>query len=217
MTEAEWLACTDPLKMLEFLRCQASDRKLRLFACACCRRIWGFIKDERSRNAVEVAERFADGLMTEEELAIARLAAETVVEATGQHSAWTATGPPNRDANWAAWCAARNSLRALQEPGQPRMFSAEEIIEQARLLQDIFGLLPFRPATMKAEWLAWNDGTVVDLAQAIYKDRIFNHLPILADALEEAGCTDHHILDHCRQRGEHVRGCWVVDLILAKK
>src|SRR5258708_2973677 len=114
MTEADWLACTDPAPMLEFLRGKASDRKFRLFACACCRRIGGFIKDERSRSAVEVAERFADGLATEEELSLAQRAAEAVVDPTGLHSAWAAAGPPNRDANWAAWCATRNSLRALQ-------------------------------------------------------------------------------------------------------
>jgi hypothetical protein len=66
-------------------------------------------------------------------------------------------------------------------------------------------------------WLAWNDGTVVKLAQGIYDDRAFDRLPVLADALEEAGCDDADILDHCRRPGEHVRGCWVVDLLLGKK
>jgi hypothetical protein len=65
-------------------------------------------------------------------------------------------------------------------------------------------------------WLAWNDGIVPKLAQAIYDDRVFDRLPILADALEEAGCTNADILNHCRQPGEHVRGCWVVDLLLGK-
>jgi hypothetical protein len=65
-------------------------------------------------------------------------------------------------------------------------------------------------------WLSWNDGIVPKLAQAIYDDRVFDRLPILADALEEAGCTNADILNHCRQPGEHVRGCWVVDLLLGK-
>jgi hypothetical protein len=83
-------------------------------------------------------------------------------------------------------------------------------------LLDIFGN-PFRPATTpSATVLAWHDGTVVKLAQAIYDERAFNHLPILADALEEAGCTNPDILGHCRRPGEHVRGCWVVDSLTGR-
>jgi hypothetical protein len=64
--------------------------------------------------------------------------------------------------------------------------------------------------------LTWNDRCVGKLAQAIYDEQAFDRLPILADALEEAGCTDADILNHCRSGGEHVRGCWVVDLVLGK-
>src|SRR5580765_7907882 len=77
MTGAEWLACDDPEKMLEFLRGKASDRRLRLFACACCRQIWHLLPEEETRNAVEVAERFADGLADAQELAAARSAARS--------------------------------------------------------------------------------------------------------------------------------------------
>src|SRR5436309_3266816 len=68
MTEADWLASTDPTPMLEFLRGKASDRKLRLFACGCCRRVYHLFDDQRSSNAVDVAEQFADGCATNEEL-----------------------------------------------------------------------------------------------------------------------------------------------------
>ncbi|MGH7174582.1 MAG: hypothetical protein ACRELG_30310 [Gemmataceae bacterium] len=87
---------------------------------------------------------------------------------------------------------------------------------RSKLLRDIFGPLPFRPIVLDLAWLAWSDGTVRRLAQAIYDERAFERMPILADALEEAGCADADILNHCRQPSEHVRGCWVVDLILGK-
>jgi hypothetical protein len=82
-------------------------------------------------------------------------------------------------------------------------------------LRDIFGN-PFRPAHIDPECLAWNGSTVLKLAQAIYDDRTFDRLPILADALEDAGCTNTDILEHCRGPGPHVRGCWVVDLLTGK-
>jgi hypothetical protein len=83
---------------------------------------------------------------------------------------------------------------------------------QTDLLREIIGN-PFRPISVDARWLT---STVVALAHAIYDDRTFGRLPILADALEEAGCTNADILNHCRQLGEHVRGCWVIDLLLGK-
>ena len=86
---------------------------------------------------------------------------------------------------------------------------------QLALIRDLFGN-PFRLPTVNSSWLTWNSGTVCKLAELIYAERAFDRLPILADALEEAGCTDAAILEHCRGPGPHVRGCWVVDLVLGK-
>ncbi|HEY7428094.1 MAG TPA: hypothetical protein VH682_27925 [Gemmataceae bacterium] len=86
---------------------------------------------------------------------------------------------------------------------------------QSRFVRDIFGN-PFRPTVIDSTWLAWNDSTVVKLAQGIYEAHDFADMPILADALEEAGCADADILNHCRQPSEHVRDCWVIDLLLGK-
>jgi hypothetical protein len=84
------------------------------------------------------------------------------------------------------------------------------------LLRDAFGN-PFRPAfVVQPDWLAWNDGIIRKLAQGIYEESAFDRMPVLADALEEAGCTDRSILDHCRGLGPHIRGCFVIDAILGK-
>jgi hypothetical protein len=85
------------------------------------------------------------------------------------------------------------------------------------MLRDIVGLLPFRPVPIDAKWLSWNHDTIPAIARRIYEDRAFHDLPILADALEDAGCGNAPLLDHCRTGGEHVRGCWVVDLLLGKE
>jgi hypothetical protein len=65
-------------------------------------------------------------------------------------------------------------------------------------------------------WLAWDGGAVRNLAQGIYQERAFDRLPVLGDALEEAGCDSTDMLLHCRQPGEHVGGCWLIDLLLGK-
>jgi len=93
--------------------------------------------------------------------------------------------------------------------------AAKDLRRFAPLLRCVFN--PFRPVVLDPAWLAWNGGAVRKMAQAIYEKRRFADLPILADALEEAGCTDAAILAHCRGGGEHVRGCWVVDLLTGRR
>ena len=223
MTEAEWLTCTDPEKMLEFLRGKASERKLRLFAVACCRRIWRLFKDDNNRRAVEVSERLADGLATNAERRSAALAAGGGSGDAGGAAACAVGVPPlhaaeRASANAASAFATASELPLLSNyqinPAWQRLVDAERA-SQCNLLRNIFGN-PFRHVTLDPTWPSWSDGTVVKLAQSIYDDRAFDRLPILADALEEAGCTDADILAHCREPSEHVRGCWVVDLLLGK-
>jgi hypothetical protein len=232
MTEAEWLTCTEPERILGFLRGRISDRKRRLFAAACCRRICHLLADERSRQAVEVGERYADAQATEEELETAWDAASAV-----WHSEWELTSTPGDKSNelddpfpdsasLAAYNVAIPSLGwwggapAFDAPDKiAREISADSGTEgaaQCVLLRDMFGN-PFRPVVVDPSWLTWNNGTVAKLAQSIYDQRAFDRLPVLADALEEAGCANADILAHCRQPGEHVRGCWVVDLLLGKE
>jgi hypothetical protein len=215
MTEADWLAATDPRPMLAYLseRAGASDRKLRLFGVACCRSIWHGLRDERSRSAVEVAERFADGRTTTEELAAAYDAAYTAVDdcmgdsLVSEDQALAACGAASEDAAQVAHDALSYGWDGDMEASKRR---------QAALLRDLLGN-PFRPPPALApSVLAFNGGTVPKLAAAIYEERAFGRLPVLADALEDAGCTDPAILNHCRSGGEHARGCWVVDLVLGR-
>jgi hypothetical protein len=217
MTESEWLACTDPKPMLEFLRGKVSARKMQLFACACCRRIWDRLTDQKSRRAVELAEEFADGLIRVKGMSAAARAAYRS-DLAGQVAwltarlcvaeAWTSF-PPDGDQVAGAAEVAASAARV-------RGSGAAESQAQATLLRDVVPA-PSRQQSPPLSWLAWDGGMLPRLALSIHEERAFDRLPILADALEDAGCTDLDILDHCRRPEPHVRGCWVVDLILGKE
>lgn len=205
MTEEDWLTCADPHPMLELLRGKASDRKLRLFAVACSRRIWSVI-DHLGRAAVEAAENFADGHLGPDELRAARLACQ----GAGGHASWyaAATNPE---------IAARNAARSAQAGVASNHIlgtEAGELLAQANLVREIIGPQPFRQITVDPRW---QTPAVVQLAQTIYDNRAFERIPELADALYEAGCDNDGILAHCRGPGPHVRGCWVLDLVLGKE
>ncbi len=247
MTESQWLACTEPQTMLKFLAGKTSERKLRLFAATCCRTIWHLLLDERSKKAVEVLERFADREATPTELCAAaqdaRRAAEDGERAENPYAGWTAanavgTGQvPEEDEDSElddVTLALRNakdtafsSAWAIGHYFHPTdssdaWFTTTKAHEAAQggLLRCIFGN-PFHPSTLNPRGLT---AIVTTLAQAAYDNRILpagtldtNRLAVLADALEEAGCSSADILSHCRQPGEHCRGCFVIDLLLRKE
>jgi hypothetical protein len=271
MTEEEWLTGRDGRALYESLRdeqasfrtrwlgwigvrrFQVSERKLRLFCCACCYRIFDLIPTEESRRCVAAAEDLADGLISEaamEEAVRASMAAcafwhrrrqsehdpfgHSVREAINAVSRVFRTDEQGRSGSIRAAAAARagdavqrvlanqntESLRDIlveqyvseRHPVVAEAFQAESAI-QADLLRDIVGN-PFRSVHIDPAWLTWHHSVVFHMARSIYVDKRFGELPILADALEDAGCTSTDILTHCRSGTEHVRGCWVVDALL---
>ncbi len=235
MTEAEWLGCDDPTPMLEFLRGKTSDRKLRLFAVASCRRIWHLLTDERSRCLVKTVEQYADGLATIFDVSNASDIHENAVSTYDFKAPWFAamyaTSPSHcqqsaSEAAQAVGCATWWESIPEDDPIIGVLDSSGRDIEaeaQCLLLRDIFGD-PFRPPSpLSPAVLAWNDRTIPRIAEGIYQER---HLPegtlntgrlfILHDALLDAGCDDEELLTHLRSEGPHVRGCWPIDLILGK-
>jgi hypothetical protein len=239
MDEAEWLASNYPWPMLDFLRGKTSARKLRLFGVNCCRPLLGLLFDDRSRAVLDIAERYADGGATKSELTAARARAEQA--AKGIEPRWT----PARSAAWAAcWVAsatggvargvvaaitasaqlaADEARQAAQDLGAHDSYVAARVAQRAAereagnraadVLRDIVGN-PYKPVTLDPDWLT---STVVLLARGIYDERAFDRMPILADALQDAGCDAEEVLNHCRGPGPHVRGCHVLDLILGKE
>jgi hypothetical protein len=213
MTEAEWLAATDPRPMLDFLRGKASDRRLRLFACACCRYFFfdphgGDIQAEDF--ILEPTGWFVDGVFGEREREIA----ETEAQSLDDYGFYAAH---KREALIAVAARAFSILRvwsALEEFSNSQGCYGNELHGKGcEFLRCIFGN-PFRPVAVEPSWLP---STVVALATGIYEDRGFDRMPILADALQDAGCDSDDILNHCRRQGEHVRGCWALDLVLGKE
>lgn len=210
MNEQDWLTCTDPTPLLDFLHGKTSSRKLRLFAVSSYRTIWHRITDGTSRRAIEVAERFADCLASRRELATAHASAYFTYLNSYANSIF-AYAVADEDAAHAATIAVRD------------VAVVRSVNELAALVRDVIAN-PFRPLPLlDRAILAWSSGTIPRLAQALCDDR---HLPtgtldaerlaILADALEDAGLTDAEFLEHLRKPGPHYRGCWPVDLLLGR-
>jgi hypothetical protein len=317
ITEADWRACEDPTSLLHFLRDKGSERKWRLFAVACCRRIDHLITDERSRRAIEVAARYAEGTATEEALEEARTAAQEAQE-EAKHAEWIAEAEENfcvtpryaaisrslfaaqaarsavcRDpratdaepgtfeaecwapsnewavaaVRWDVYAVMSDDVTApdteLDEQADKSLLMTEhgklssappgarveeaaqgarmaELRAQCGILHDLFGewlgppgdegewlrcgeaapvsewwcRLPMpRRVAVRPEWMEWSEGAIPKLAQSIRTEEAYDRLPLLADALERAGCNEPAIIGHLRIGGPHLRGCWVLDLL----
>jgi hypothetical protein len=275
MTESEWLACPEPFAPYEFLRDETvtyktrwqgwvtvrryavSERKLRLFVCACCARVEHLLPMEEARRLLRAAEEYADGRFSDPDLEAAERACDAASQSRREVAApWlshereavyaatyvsrseaagrlgTLVAARRARAGAAVWQRHVESLGGVLrvKPGEfapleavvrtcDRSHMTEQLAAEARhqaeLLRDVVGN-PFRPGHADPTWFARNANTVGRVAKAIYEEQRFQDLPVLADALEDAGCTDVEILSHCRGRGPHARGCWVIDQVLAK-
>ncbi len=214
MTESEWFSAPYDEDVLEFLKDsrKATPRKIRLFCCGLVRREIAWLRHPWGQRALELAERFADGQVAKSEMSAAhRDAMKRIMRGalpeTNEEELHISTA--TKGATWAAhpnaWVAAQTFTMV------PECRAGED-----QYLRDVVGN-PFRRTKIDPAWCNLNDQAVLKIASSIYTDRDFDRLPILADGLEDAGCSDKEILNHCRSVGPHVRGCWVVDLILGKK
>jgi hypothetical protein len=226
MTEQEWLECSDPGPMLKFLRhsrptaqplkeARRSKRKTGLFLCACYQRGWSTLSPE-CRTLVDDYERYCDGMIAWQAVERAYWAmidrrdemrrAEDEKEGRISFVSWVSPSEHFSNPGALAGCLARHAAN-----GETATALAAELQAHCQLLRDIFN--PFCAAILAPAWL---NATVKQLAELVYQERAFDTLPILADALEDAGCDDAALLGHLRGPGPHVRGCWAVDLLLGK-
>jgi hypothetical protein len=212
MTAEQWDASRAPRKMFPHVRECGDLRKLRLFACACCRAVWDRLKNADCRRGVEVAEQFADGEASDKTRKDADRRVSAVLDVRGKRdllrlcASWALVSRDKWKVSFAAEVASHNSLCVVKGPRIQRT--------QADLLRCIFGN-PFRDQVKFDR--KWRTDTAVSLARGMYESRDFGAMPILADALQDAGCEQPDILSHCRDaHATHVRGCWVVDLVLGK-
>jgi hypothetical protein len=235
--ERAWQTSAYPERMLT-LHSPKSDRKGRLLLVAYCREMWDSLSDG-SRFAVTVAERWADGLAGADELEEARFRADEAsvtadgvywqlaaeLEAAEQLAANEQIMPEIAEIarlddeyirqglrRRAAIAARGTAFDRLEVNVFRRALALVDRHLGASLLRCIFGN-PFRPVTFD---MSWRSSSAVGLARTMYESRDFGAMPILADALEEAGCDRPDVLAHCRADTPHVRGCWVVDLVLGK-
>ena len=216
MNEVEWLSSIEPLLMLHVIQgAMPSERKVRLFNAAICRRFWDYLP-EASQSIILESELLADGLVkTNDAQELCGRANRVVHELFDQRYPRKLYPSEEvhiqRDAA-AGVCYAVLPNELFGAAAYCRELKPSEKQHHSNITRDVFGN-PFRVVTVRP---AWRTPAVISLAQTIYEDRAFDRMPILGDALEVAGCANTDILDHCRSQTEHVRGCWVVDALLGK-
>jgi hypothetical protein len=242
MTEDGWQVCVNPFRMLGCLLAigKASDRKLLLFRAASSRRVWDDLSDAE-RDAIEAAERYAEGEATWKDL---------------QRIAFAKRGPLHWDkdplVNFVAAVAATAVNKAMKDvyrrvwdsfeigggyrerqqiakdlglsdysANDPREAWVEVDCRESKAQEDIIGDVFANPfyadPTIDPSRLVRTSGAIPRLTESIYNERDFDRMPELADAFEVSGCTDSLLLGHLRGPGSHFRGCWVLDLILKKR
>jgi hypothetical protein len=215
MTEEQWFASTDAAQLIRACPKKIAPRKLRLFMADWFRLNWDTVRVPAVREAVELAERYVDGIASKKQL-------ERMYDVLRDTRGWGATDSllvvwPGDDQMAEAAIQFAQMLRAAQYV--PWAMDELKVEYKARMallanfLRDIVGN-PFQPVAFDP---AWRTDAAVTLAKGMYDSRDFGAMPILADALQDAGCTNDDILNHCRDvQQAHVRGCWVVDLVLGK-
>ncbi|MFO0842381.1 MAG: hypothetical protein U0797_08305 [Gemmataceae bacterium] len=209
LTEEHWLTAGDPAEVVAFLGERGSQRRWQLFACHCCWRILPLLVDEASRHAVSVAERRAEGRATDAEAREAE--DEAITRALQQQQA---------EGLSVRFTAAMAAVHALMFPRRAYVNAGRaagggepaERAAQCDLLRELFGN-PFRPFAFDP---AWRSPIVMAIAAQVYDRESFNELPVLADALEDAGCDDAQLLGHLHSATGHLRGCWALDAVLDK-
>jgi hypothetical protein len=243
VTEAEWLSSKTPMKLLEHVQGNgdATVRKLRLLTVACCRRVERWFLGDNQKEALNSLERHADEVATSNDLSVIQHASNVGylpenpvgLEIDHLEAVSSAASVLCEALRYDRLLSARSAYRlplyeTIRYTGETAAAAAitfgkqgsralpAELAEHeaiALVVHDIFGN-PFRPVTLNPSWLT---STVLALANGIYTEKAFDRMPILADALQDAGCDNEDILNHCRQVGEHVRGCFVVDLLTGRK
>jgi hypothetical protein len=197
--------------MLDFVRDKVSDRKLWLFSAASFRRLIDLLPDPRQQRAIEALEQLAEGIITRAEC--------RGVTADARNAFHEHRFEDNRHFTglmlYREFCSSSIAVHAIAAAGGREDYPERH--EQARLMRCIVGN-PFRLVRpIGPNILTWNAGTIQSLARTVYNDRAFDRMPLLADALEDAGCTDAELLGHLRSPGPHVRGCWAVDLLTGRE
>lgn len=230
MNTPAWLERAAPGDLGVYLGKSASPRKGGLFVRHLCLGHPEAFPDPRSLAALHAADRYEAGEIDEPAHAAAVQAA--VLAAEEAEARWRATHdaqPHFFGPAYSAWIAANvarnvaehgcynrvmaDLMRVLAASTSPRSASRQRV---ARAIRGVF-LEHFGDVERPVEFdPAWRTTAVGGLATSIYADRAFGHLPILGDALEDAGCADADLLGHCRGGSQHARGCWLLDLVLEK-